>query len=532
MMVVHDAVGRLSAGAAIARRYGPLVLAGALVCLVSFVGSAGAGSTKATAKPILRLGTTYSYDQFWPSPDKYVVSGREGSTQVSIQYAPLLHALPGGKLVPALATKWRTFSTGRGANRDFEFTLVENAKFGDGTPVNAANVVTWLSWFAANNSSYGPLIGPKPKFVATGKYTVQVHLTIPVPTFFTLFSDIGFGFTWVASPNCVADPALFLKGQCGAGPFMLDPSQSVKGDHYTFVPNPGYYNPKAVKWGGVYQKVIGSASTLLQALQAGQLDIVCVGNDASTAQAAVSGGAKVYSANTTEFGFLIRSVTGQGLPTDNLKVRQAVNYALDRKAIATALGFGYGKPLYTFKLTDVSDPRDGSKIYPYNPAKAKQLLTAGGFPNGFSTKIYTSSPQQAQFVQVAAKYLDDIGIHLDPTPASLGQIVTLNKTVPFSGVQLSAQPTSILFNQYLSPSSSLAELDSDPIINKAYYAGLNAKDPTKDWQKLWQRVTDQAVMTVPIASLPLLWYATPKVGGISVSFKRGGTVFITELYPK
>jgi peptide/nickel transport system substrate-binding protein len=331
MRLVHDAVGRQRAASlSTVRGFRVLVLVGAIVCLVCFAASAGARNTKSADKPILRLGTTYSYDQFWPSPDKYVVSGREGGTQMSIQYAPLLHGLPSGKLVGALATKWRTFSTGRGANRDFEFTLVKNAKFSDGQPVNAASVVNWLTWFAASNATFGPLIGPKPKFVATGPYTVQVHLTIPVPTFFSLFSDIGFGFTWVASPSCTADPTLFLKGQCGAGPFMLDPSQSVKGDHYTFVPNPGYYNPKAVKWGGVYQKVIASGTSLLQALQAGQLDVVCVGNDASTAQAALSGGDKIYYAGITELSLIVRSIASQGFPTKDVRVRQAVSYALDR----------------------------------------------------------------------------------------------------------------------------------------------------------------------------------------------------------
>src|SRR5262249_26475439 len=152
--------------------------------------------------------------------------------------AALLHMKPSGQFAPDLAVKWRAVDAGRGANKNFELTLRPGTKFADGSPLDAEAVAGWLNYFAKNSATYGSLLGPNPQFTASSKYVVRVALTVPTPNFFFYISDAGTIWGFVGSPRCVADPTQFALQNCGAGPFVLDPSQTVKGDHYTYVPNP------------------------------------------------------------------------------------------------------------------------------------------------------------------------------------------------------------------------------------------------------------------------------------------------------
>lgn len=498
---------------------------------VGVVGSAVAGSS-AAAKPSLRVGTTFSYDQFWADPGLYASYGREGSFQQSFQFASLFHMKPAGAIAPALATSWRTFVVGKsGPNKNFEFTLRKDAKFADGLPVNAAAVVGWLKWYNTTNTFYGQGLGPKPVFEAVGQWKVRVKLTFPTPNFFELLSDVGPNWGWVASPRCVADRTQFAQGRCGAGPFMLDPANSVKGDHYLYVPNPNYYDKKNVKWSKIEHRVIGVSTSLLQALQAGQLDLAAAGNDPSTAQAAVSGGAKLYWASTT---FLFLNLHSKGTPTNSpfydLKVRQALSYALDRKAIAAALGFGFSKPLGAWRATDAFDPKSADD-YAYDEAKAKSLLAQAGLANGVSFKVFTYNNDMLRAMTAISKYLAAVKINVDITPAPTAQAISLNATSPAQITQTTVEPTPSTYTRIFSPTTGSRYMDADAQTSKLFYAGLKAKDPTANYKAMWAHISDQAYV-VPICTLPLLFYANPNLSGINVSARRGGAMNVMELFPK
>jgi peptide/nickel transport system substrate-binding protein len=72
----------------------------------------------------------------------------------------------------------------------------------------------------------------------------------------------------------------------------------------------------------------------------------------------------------------------------NLKVRQAMNYALNRVAINNALFFGKGEPAWSLFPTGANyDDKSLTNYYAYNPTKAKQLLAQAGYPHGFSTTL-------------------------------------------------------------------------------------------------------------------------------------------------
>jgi peptide/nickel transport system substrate-binding protein len=505
-----------------------LVLIGVFACLAVLASGARA-QTGATTKPTLRIAATFSYDLFWSHFGLYAAAGREGALLTSLGYAPLIHVLPSGKLAPALATSWKVLKSKRGPNKDFEIILRKGAKFADGSPVNAAAVANYWTWFAKTNGAYGGMVGPKPVFEAVGETKVIARLTVPTPHFFQLNSDTGQYWGWIASPRCVADPVnTWPKGDCGAGPFMLDAGNTVKGSIYKWVPNPNYYDKANLKWGAVEQRVIPLVSSQLQALQSGQIDIAAVGTDSSSVKAAADSGQKVYWASTGQFVVLLKQLGEPASPLTNTLVRQAMNYAIDRKAISDAIGAGYSKPISQFQTLDAVNPKSAS-AFPYNPTRAKALLTQAGYPNGFSFKSFTFNVQLAQYMTLVAKYFGDVGIKMDVVPSSPANSTALYFQTPVGPTTLTNEITPVSYRWFTK--SYPAHTIDDAASSRLYYKGLKSADPVPSFQAMWARATEQGFF-IPVCTLPAVYFASPKIAGMNVAKARTGSVFVTELSPK
>jgi glutathione transport system substrate-binding protein len=103
----------------------------------------------------------------------------------------------------------------------------------------------------------------------------------------------------------------------------------------------------------------------------------------------------------------------QKKPFDNVKVRQAVNYALDKEAIIKAVLRGYGKPADSPLAPQVWG-YSKVKTYPYDLTKAKALLTEAGYPNGFKTTLRGAESTEAKEVMVAIQgQLKQAGIEVE-----------------------------------------------------------------------------------------------------------------------
>jgi peptide/nickel transport system substrate-binding protein len=107
-------------------------------------------------------------------------------------------------------------------------------------------------------------------------------------------------------------------------------------------------------------------------------------------------------------------------PFADIRVRQALSYALDTKAIVSAIGYGFLEPANQAAYKGVWSYNPNVIGYPYNPAKAKELLAAAGYPNGLKTKITYSTgfSDVASVVTVAQRFLADVGIQADLVPLS------------------------------------------------------------------------------------------------------------------
>jgi len=327
----------------------------------------------------------------------------------------------------------------------------------------------------------------------------------------------------VISPGGLRSPALLGTRTFGAGPYMLDPSQSVTGDHYTYVPNPGYYNKAAVHWKKVIVRIITDPQSMLNALKTGQVQ---VGNgDATTIAAARQSGLTVTSAPLLWTGVTLAD-RGSRLarPLADVRVRQALNFATDRNAIAGALFPGAGNP--TSELTVPGgygyDPALAN-AYPYNIGKARQLMAAAGYPHGFTLRVVTGEYGEMNLVaQALAQQWKKAGITLQVTDyansnqyfsaafgASFPAFMTIFGQLPIwmEGPSLFLPPAS--FNPFHTASPALAALYAQEARSSGtVQAALDRQIEAYLVHQAW---------FVPVVTTGLPFYATPAVTGTATS---------------
>jgi peptide/nickel transport system substrate-binding protein len=295
----------------------------------------------------------------------------------NLTYAALIWRAPNGEAKPGLALNW-AYSDDR---LSFVMNLREGVKFSDGSPMTAADVVNWLKHYK-EKGSFTAWLGKVSDISATGPMQVTLKLNSPDPMLPYGLDQDGMAGD-VVGPAGLAHPDSLGSTTNGAGPYMIDPKATILNSQYVYVKNPYYWDPSAQAWDKVVIKIISDGNSLMSALKTGQVQVAeGAATEAAEAEAA---GLKIYSAPSAMLGMYIGDIDGKIVPAlKDVRVRQALNFAIDRKGIADSLYGKYGKPTtqfvpegiggYVAKLEDV---------YPYDPKKAKALLADAGFGDGF-----------------------------------------------------------------------------------------------------------------------------------------------------
>ena len=324
-----------------------------------------------------------------------------------LAYAPLIYLTPDGSFAPGLATSWGYVGTG---NRVFNLTLRSGVKFSDGSALSAAGVKAYFEYTATNGGGEeAARINNFASMDVTGPLSLHITLKQPDPTLPYAFSQPP---GYVISPKGIASPNALGTTPAGAGEYVLNAAKTVSKQTYFYDANPGYWDQSAVHWKHVVVKVLPDASAALDAVRTGQADYTI--GSAREASAAASAGLNVVSGQTN-FGFVdLFDRTGTVVKAlGDLRVRQALNYAIDRKAMVSGLFGKYASPSDQI-LVPGADGYVASlgNYYPYNPAKAKQLLAAAGYPNGFTMTLgaYNILPGLTDVAQAFASYWSAIGV--------------------------------------------------------------------------------------------------------------------------
>jgi len=337
-----------------------------------------------------------------------------------------------GELAPMLATEW---SMREDDPKVWEFKLNPDAKFSDGEPVTADDVIfTWKrstdpaneivgnTQYLLNNMKIANIEAPDPQTVVIT--TEQPSVTLP-----------GFLAEYYILPQHyyegLSREEASLK-PLGSGPYMLQ--EWVKDDHLTMVRNPQYWGePASIEQ--IVWRPVPEAATRIAELLSGGADLIDNLPPDKVAEVEEAG----FNTATVDTGRRIFvGITQYNNPAlQDKRVRQALNYAVDFDAISAALLNGKGKRAGT----NVNPPWQNSEVqpYPYDPEKAKALLAEAGWTdsdgNGFvdkdgeELKLTFDSPngryiKDIDIAQAVGQFLIDAGINVEVAPQEWSNYVT------------------------------------------------------------------------------------------------------------
>ena len=193
----------------------------------------------------------------------------------------------------------------------------------------------------------------------------------------------------------------------GTGPFRF--LAWSRGDSLTLERNDGYWGTPA-HLERVTFEFISDPSAAYAALMAGDIDVFSnYPAPESFAQFAADPRFKVFVGSTESETVL--ALNNRHPPLDDLRVRRAVAYALDRHAIIDGAMFGYGTPIGSHFPPHSPDYVDLTGVYPHDPARARALLAQAGYANGFSVTMKLPPPSYARRAgEIVASQLAQVGI--------------------------------------------------------------------------------------------------------------------------
>jgi peptide/nickel transport system substrate-binding protein len=495
--------------------------------------SGKAASHSGAAKPVLTMGLT----NYTATLNPAIAGGGDQSMPIDLAYESLTHLGPNGDIGPGLATSWHYIGK---TNTDFTFTLRQGARFSDGTPVTASAVKAWLdyAYFKVKGSITASL--PLKSIDTVGNWTVDLHLSAPNSGMPYLLSEAEmFGF--IGSSKAIAHASTLGTGTDGAGPYIAVPSQSIAGSTYVFKPNPYYYDQSAVHFSQVVVKIITSPTTMIEAIKSGQINVAA--GDITTSATAKAAGLNVITAPS---GFVQILLLDRGPktpdgstanPLASVQVRQALNYAINRKAVTQAIYGKYGVPTAELGSSDGFVP-SMQNYYPYDPAKAKSLLAAAGYPHGFTLDVTSESAFGTladPVLEAIAHEYSAIGVTLKITstttlPQWVNQV--LGGSYESAGFVATAfAPLSSWYNYFLAPKGAENQHGwTDPTLDALAKKGEASLSPDQYWRAMTARIVAQAD-EIPVFNFDAFWYTAKNIGGLSFS-ANNGTPYPSEWFAK
>lgn len=317
----------------------------------------------------------------------------------------LIFRTPRGEYLPNLATSYERLDNG-----DWIFYLRRGVYFHNGEPFNAYAVAFTLKKILDPTTQSRR--APDLKWIADvevlDEYTIKIKAR-PFPLAELYFSELS-----IVPPTYYEQvgPAEFSKRPVGTGPFKLTswtPGYEIvleKYQNYHFGPS---------KIDRVVFRFVPSAATRVAALLAGEADLIVDPPIALVPALEANPNVKVVALPGTRVIF-VGFDTLQSSPLQDVRVRQAINYAVDRKAIIDTLLLGKAEETVAFLTNlDLGFPEDLTP-YQYNPNKAKELLREAGYPNGFTITMDIAPGRYINDLEVAqaiAGYLRQVNINVE-----------------------------------------------------------------------------------------------------------------------
>ncbi|MEV6923663.1 ABC transporter substrate-binding protein [Dactylosporangium sp. NPDC051485] len=315
-------------------------------------------------------------------------------TLIDNVFQPLVTSDPKGTIQPSVAKSWTVSPDAL----TYTFTLFPNARFSNGDPLTAKDVAWSLSEVTAKKYNDYQKLASVASVTAPDDQTVVVKVKQPDPTLlYNLSGRVGL----VLDQKATNDPK---SSAVGSGPFVV--SSFKPGATLTLARDPSYWGVQA-QLGTVVFKLYSDTNAVVTAVQGGTVDV-----------AGIDPNLVAQVKNNPDYdlvtGFAsdkyVLAFNNAAKPFTDIRVRQAIRYAIDHDALVKAAGGG--KTLFG-PIVD-SDPgyEDLSGQYAHDPAKAKQLLAEAGYPNGLELTVELASFYGSAITDLLTSQLAQAGIKL------------------------------------------------------------------------------------------------------------------------
>ncbi|TIM31912.1 MAG: ABC transporter substrate-binding protein [Mesorhizobium sp.] len=305
-----------------------------------------------------------------------------------------------GEVLPALAESWSVSDDGK----VYTFKLHSGVKFHDGTDFNADDVKFSLDRARADNSvnAQKGLFAAIDAVEMVDPATVRITLKNPQSSF---LYNMGWGDAVIVAPE-TADTN--KEKPVGTGPFKFQ--TWAKGSSITLIRSDAYWGAP-VSLDKAEFRIVTDAAAAVPALLSGDVQVFPFFDPDSVAQIQGDPRFKVVIGATE--GETILSMNNKKPPFDRLQVRQAISFALDRKAIIDGASAGLGVPIGSHMSPSNKAYVDLTGLYPHNVEKARELLKEAGLENGFKATLKLPPPPYARLGgEIIASQLRDVGIDL------------------------------------------------------------------------------------------------------------------------
>ncbi len=325
-------------------------------------------------------------------------------------YDPLLRLTPDATLEGNLATE---FEYNEGLT-ELNLTLMEGITFSDGEAFDADAVKANLEARKAGAGSASEAAKAIERVDVIDPSHVAIVLSKPSPGLLAaLATYLGF----MVSPASI-DSGEIATNPIGSGPYLLDSAASERGVSYKFEAREGYWNADAFPFESIEIRPYEEFTARYNALATGQIQFM-YGTPDMVPQAETAG-LTVQSVPGEWQGIILQDRGGEASAAiGDTRVRQAINYALDREAILATHYGGLGRvSTQTFNPASQAWVDDLNGRYPYDPKKARQLLAEAGYADGFSVPISYSEGFMSPLVPIVAQYLGDVGITVEQVPVN------------------------------------------------------------------------------------------------------------------
>lgn len=296
---------------------------------------------------------------------------------------------------PVLATEWTLAAD----ELSIDITLRDDVTFHSGRAMTAEDVKFSLEQVGASTSQVGFITKAFESVEVTSPTSLTIRFTRPIPNLFDLFE-----YAFILDSETIAGVADGSQ-VIGTGPFRFE--SWSPGSETRLIRNDTYWGERPYL-DAIEIAVIADSTAMLNAVRSfrsqvaigmNPIDVQALGTNPAFSVENISGSVYPFGIDVTQ------------APFDTKEARQAVNYAIDRERIAVQLfgDAGVVTPLF-WEPTTPGYPTDLNGAYPYDPAKARQMLADAGAAGAELTITVISLPENTSVAEIVRNNLEEVGL--------------------------------------------------------------------------------------------------------------------------